>query len=122
MPNTVTEINIPIITAGEISGTVDRHIPDGKVGVGGINIMIDNEATGKETKLTSFNNGEFYYMGLVPGVYRAVIESEQLNRYGYASDPPSISFQIKTIAGGDNVSNLNFLIIPKPESEDKSTN
>ena len=122
MPNTVTEINIPIITAGEISGTVDRHIPDGKVGVGGINIMIVNEATGKETKLTSFNNGEFYYMGLVPGVYRAVIESEQLNRYGYASDPPSISFQIKTIAGGDNVSNLNFLIIPKPESEDKSTN
>ncbi|MCX6827579.1 MAG: hypothetical protein NTV06_10015, partial [candidate division Zixibacteria bacterium] len=112
-PNTVTEIAIPVVTAGEITGKVDRRIPDGKVGVGGIKVVVVNEGTGKETEITTFNNGEYYFLGLVPGMYKASPRTEQLSKYGYACDPPSISFQVKTVEGGDYIENVNFLIVPK---------
>lgn len=112
-PNTVTGITIPVITAGEITGMVDRKIPDGKVGVGGIRVIVTNQSTGKETEIVTFNNGEYYYLGLVPGMYKAEIDGTQLAKYGYASEPPAISFQVKTVQGGDYIDNINFLIVPK---------
>ncbi len=112
-PNTVSEINIPVVTAGEVTGLVDRNIPDGKVGIGGIRINVINEATGKITEITTFNNGEYYHLGLVPGMYRAYIDQNQLKKYGYISEPASRSFQIRTIEGGDYVENINFTIIPQ---------
>jgi hypothetical protein len=111
-PNTVSEINIPVVTAGEITGLVDRPIPDGKVGVGGIKVIVINETTGKITEITTFNNGEYYHLGLVPGMYRAYIDQDQLKRYGYSAEPPQRSFQVKTVEGGDYVDNINFTIIP----------
>jgi hypothetical protein len=112
-PNTVSEINIPVVMAGEVTGLVDRKIPDGKVGVGGIRINLMNEATGKITEITSFNNGEFYHLGLVPGMYRAYIDPDQLKRSGYVVEPAFRSFQVKTVEGGDYVDNINFTIIPQ---------
>lgn len=109
-PNTVTLINVPIVTAGEIAGKVDRVIPDGTIGVGGIRIKVRNEVTGKELDLTTFNNGEFFHLGLVPGLYRAYIDPDQLKRYGYISDPPYIKFQIRTIEGGDYFGETNFIL------------
>lgn len=109
-PNTVTAINIPVVTAGEIAGKVDRRIIGGSVGVGGIRLIIVNEMTGKETELVTFNNGEYFYIGLVPGMYRSYIDPKQLERYGYESDPPYSRFQVKAIAGGDYIGNINFLI------------
>ncbi|SYZ72892.1 exported hypothetical protein [Candidatus Zixiibacteriota bacterium] len=112
-PNVITDIQIPVVTAGEVTGTVDRKIPDGKVGVGGIKVMIVSEATGKELSITTFNNGEYYYLGLVPGMYRAYLDREQLEKYGYVSEPADISFQIKTVSGGDYIDKINFLIVPR---------
>ncbi len=112
-PNTVTLINVPIVTAGEIAGRVDRVIPDGTIGVGGIKIKVLNEITNKEYEIVSFNNGEFFHLGLIPGLYRAYVDPQQLERYGYASDPPYIKFQIKTIEGGDYFGNANFILSPK---------
>ncbi len=112
-PNTVTDIQIPVVAAGEVTGTVDRKIPEGKVGVGGLKLKVVNEASGKEFEITTFNNGEFYYLGLVPGMYRAYIDPEQLEKYGYISTPPDISFQVKTVSGGDYIDNINFTISPK---------
>ena len=109
-PNTITEINVPIVTAGEVSGRVDRKIMDGTVGVGGIKIFIVNEVTGKEIEMTTFNSGDFFYLGLVPGMYRAYIDPEQLENYGYVSKPAYSRFQIKTVEGGDYVGNVNFVI------------
>jgi hypothetical protein len=116
-PNMVTEINVPIVTAGEIAGSVDRQIPGATVGVGGIKITIINETTNKETELTTFNNGEFFYLGLVPGLYRAYIDPEQLERFGYISDPPYIKFQIKSISGGDYFGNAKFIIKGSSDKE-----
>jgi len=112
-PNIVTEINVPVVTAGEVAGKVDRKIPEGIVGIGGIRVFVVNEVTGKETELITFNNGEYFYLGLIPGMYRAYIDPGQLDKYGYLSEPASRRFQIKTVEGGDYVDNINFVIIPK---------
>ena len=111
-PNTVTMINVPIVTAGEVAGKVDRVIPDGTIGVGGIKVKVLNEVTGKEMEIVTFNNGEFFHLGLIPGLYRAYIDPEQLERYGYVSEPPYVKFQIKTIEGGDYFGNANFILTP----------
>ena len=112
-PNTITAINIPVVTAGEIAGKVDRKIKDGSVGIGGIRLIIVNEITGKETELITFNSGEFFHIGLVPGMYRAYIDPKQLERYGYESEPPYNRFQVKAVTGGDYISNINFIIEAK---------
>jgi len=109
-PNTVTAINIPVVTAGEIAGKVDRKIKNGSVGIGGIRLIVVNEKTGKETELTTFNSGEFFYIGLVPGMYRAYIDPKQLERYGYDSEPAYNRFQVNAVAGGDYIGNIDFMI------------
>lgn len=111
-PNTVTNINIPIVEAGEIAGVVNRVIQEGKIGVGGIRIIVVNEATDKETKISTFNNGEFYHLGLVPGKYKAYIDRDQLSKFGYKSEPSEIPFEVRTISGGDYVRDINFTIVP----------
>ncbi len=111
-PNIVTKVNIPVVEAGEISGAVNRGIPDGKIGVGGMRIIVVDDVTGKETKITTFNNGEFYHMGLVPGKYKAYLDREQLNKFGYKSQPSEIPFEVKAVSGGDYVRSVDFLIIP----------
>jgi hypothetical protein len=112
-PNSVTGINVPIVTASEVTGTVQRQLLGDKAGVGGIKVKIINEINGKEVIISTFNDGEYFYLGLVPGMYRAFLDAEQLAAYGYISDPPSISFQVKTAEGGDYVENINFVIKPR---------
>ena len=112
-PNTVTSINVPIVTAGEISGTVKRSTAGDSVGIGGIRVSVENVVTGKETMITTFNDGEFFYLGLVPGMYKVIIDRRQLEKYGYQSSPVERTFQIRTTEGGDSVENLNFLLTPK---------
>ena len=72
-----------------------------------------NEMTGKITEIITFNNGEFYHLGLIPGMYRAYIDQDQLEKYGYISEPAYRSFQVKTVEGGDYVENINFIIKPQ---------
>jgi len=111
-PNTITSIDIPIVEAGEITGVVNRIVKDGKIGAGGLRVVVVNEETGKETKITTFNNGEFYYLGLVPGKYEAHLDQDQLSKFGYKSEPGEIPFEVRTISGGDYVKDIDFTIVP----------
>ncbi|MDH4155957.1 MAG: hypothetical protein OEW00_01595 [candidate division Zixibacteria bacterium] len=112
-PNTVTGINVPVVTGAEVQGVVQRQIPGALVGLGGIRIKITNEQTGKDIEVISFNNGEYFYLGLVPGMYRAEIEPEILQRYGYTVDPTFRTFQVSSVQGGDIVENIDFVLIPE---------
>ena len=109
-PNSVTSIYVPIITAGEVSGMIEREVENGKIGVGGVRIFVINEQTNKKTEILTFNNGEYFYLGLPPGMYRAEIDKEQLSKSGYKSQPESIPFQVKTVENGDFVDNINFIL------------
>lgn len=113
-PNVVTAIQVPIVTAGEISGTVVRKTLVSETGLGGIKIEVVNTASEAVTEITTFSNGEFYYLGLVPGHYRAYIKAEQLSAYGLASEPGEIEFEMQAVERGGSVGNIDFIVSPKP--------
>jgi hypothetical protein len=63
--------------------------------------------------ITAFSNGEFFYEGLVPGLYKAYIDPEQSAKYGYQSEPQSIEFEVQPSNTGRPNDNINFLLVPK---------
>jgi len=112
-PNVVTSIDIPLVIGGEVSGFIQRKTLDGEVGIGGIKIMFLNMTTESMTEVSTFNNGDFYYLGLIPGRYRAYIDNEQLETYGYMSEPGDIEFEIEMVDGGAIIEDINFKLVPK---------
>jgi hypothetical protein len=112
-PNVVTTVDVPIVAASDVSGMVYRETSQGKFGLGGIRVKLLNITRDIITEVTTFNNGEFYYLGLVPGSYRAYIDQEQLAQYEYTTAPESIQFEIKPSAKGTSVQNLDFSLVPK---------
>ncbi len=111
-PSVVTEIEVPIVAASEISGSVKRLVGQGQAGVGAIKVMVLNISKDVLTEITTFNDGAYYYLGLLPGSYRAYLDPDQLARGGYKSQPESIEFDIKPMAGGQPVENVDFLMVP----------
>lgn len=109
-PNMVTEIQVPIVTAAEVTGTVARETDLGTAGIGGVRVVLYNVSKETITEITTFNDGEFYYLGLLPGTYRAYIDPGQLERYNYTSDPPSREFTVQPVAGGAVVDDLSFVL------------
>ena len=116
-PNVVTTIEVPIVQASEVGGSVKRVVGGGLSGIGGFKIVLLNVSKDVVTEVTTFNDGVFFYLGLLPGSYRAYIDPEQLKRYGYVCDPPAIEFDIRPIAGGETVENLDFTLSPAPTTE-----
>jgi len=112
-PNMVTPIRVPIVTVSEISGTVRRQMGESRVGIGSIKVQVMNLTTGSSTELTTFNNGDYYYLGLIPGRYRARINPEQLEAHGYTTEPEVVDFEVEATEGGTYVENISFLLTPR---------
>lgn len=115
-PNVVTAINVPIVIAGEVTGFVTRESEAGDAGQGGINVVFYNLAKESLTEITTFSNGEYFYLGLIPGKYKAYVSPEQLQRLGYRCEPESLEFEMEVVKGGAIVSDLNFKLIPLDEN------
>ncbi|MDD5425467.1 MAG: hypothetical protein PHN52_03140 [candidate division Zixibacteria bacterium] len=111
-PNVVTGIDVPLVMGAEVSGYVQRRTAEGEVGIGGVKIIFLNMTTESVTEVTTFNNGDYYYLGLVPGRYRAYIEPEILEKYGYTVEPGDIDFEVIPQEGGAIIDNINFSLIP----------
>ncbi len=111
-PNMVTSIKVPVVTASDISGSIRRTTDVGPVGVGGIKLVIFNISRDIMTQVATFNDGEYYHLGLLPGRYRAYVEPSQLESYGYKSTPQSIEFEIKPEPGGSTIEAIDFLLSP----------
>jgi hypothetical protein len=120
-PNIVTAIPVPIVAAGEISGQVIRKTLMSESGLGGIKIEVVNTASETVTEITTFSNGEFYYLGLVPGQYRAYVKPEQLSTYSLVSDPATIEFEMKAVETGGSVGDINFTLAPQTPAVDNPT-
>lgn len=111
-PNVVTGIDVPLVMGAEVSGYVQRRTAEGEVGIGGVKIIFLNMTTESVTEVTTFNNGDYYYLGLVPGRYRAYIEPEILEKYGYTVEPGDLEFEVVPQEGGAIIENINFSLIP----------
>ncbi len=120
-PNVVTAIQVPIVTASEVSGKVDRQVGSIATGIGGIKVMLMNLSKERLTELMTFSSGEFYYLGLVPGSYKAYIDQAQLLKYGYKSEPEFIEFEVKPIEGGSSIEHIDFRLVPAGVNEPATT-
>jgi hypothetical protein len=114
-PNVVTSVEVPMVTVSELSGSVWRSTNAGKVGIGGIKILILNMKTESLDEITAFSNGEYFYEGLVPGTYRIYIDPSQLAHYGYLADPEVIDFEVKPEDAGTIKQNVDFVLYPKEQ-------
>ena len=112
-PNMVTAIDIPIVVAGEVSGIVSRKTSKGQAGLGGAKLVFINLSSGTKTEIQTFNNGEFYYLGLIPGKYRAQLDKFQMDSYGYVSSPEYIDFEVESSDTGAVVENIDFMVVPR---------
>jgi hypothetical protein len=112
-PNVVTAIDVPIVSASEINGTVVRTTPGGgTTGIGGVKVIIINTSRDVLTEIATFVDGEYYYLGLLPGTYRAYIDPAQLQRLGYVCTPESAEFEIRPREGGEVIDNIHFVLSP----------
>ncbi len=112
-PNMVTAINVPLVIASELTGQINRRTEYGDVGIGGIRIVVVNLSKDIMSEINSFTDGEYYYLGLLPGSYRVYLDPAQIEKYGYVSQPESIEFEVKAIEGGTTIEDINFLMLPK---------
>lgn len=112
-PNVVTSIKVPIVTASELSGRVQRRLGAITTGLGGFKVFVMNLSKETLIELPTFNSGDFYYLGLIPGSYRVYLDKKELDKYGYISDPPYIDFEIKPIEGGSFIEDINFILSSK---------
>lgn len=113
-PNVVTAIELPVVMVSEAGGRITRQVDSLTAGVGGIIIILMNLDRETVTELTSFSSGDYFYLGFIPGSYRAYIDPRQLENLGLRSEPASIEFVIKPIQGGTVIENIDFLLIPNP--------
>ena len=111
-PNIVTTIDVPLVASSEISGQVSRQVGEMQTGQGGIKLILINLSDESVIEITTFSNGQFYYLGLVPGSYRLYIDSQQLEKYGYRSEPNGVEFEIKPIKGGTSIDDIKLQIVP----------
>jgi hypothetical protein len=111
-PNMVSTIDVPVVTASDIMGSVKRQTDAGDVGIGGVKLTIINLSTEVVSELTTFNDGDFYHLGLLPGQYRAYLDKETLTAYGYRSEPESREFEVAPIPGGTSIEHIDFRLLP----------
>jgi Arc/MetJ-type ribon-helix-helix transcriptional regulator len=112
VPNVVTAIDVPVVVSSEVSGRVQRRIDSLTAGQGGIRVMVLDLAKESVTEITTFSNGEYFYLGLIPGSYRAYIDREQLAKLRYSSQPEAIEFEVKPLEMGTSIEDIDFLIVP----------
>jgi len=116
-PNMVTAITVPLVITGEVEGMVRRRTAAGDIGQGGLKVELYNLDKEAATEVTTFSNGDFFYLGLIPGRYRAYIAPDQLGRLGYTTEPKFIEFEMEAVQGGGLVSGLDFVLISIAEPD-----
>ena len=117
-PNQFKRIYIPIISVGEISGTIYKNKNNSLSGIGRILVKIfKKDGTNAVAEVLSESDGFINYMGLEPGEYVARIDSAQLNNLDFTSKPQKIDFTIKSLTDGDIVEGIDFVLDDKKIKE-----
>ncbi|MFH1851863.1 MAG: hypothetical protein ABIA75_05925 [Candidatus Neomarinimicrobiota bacterium] len=112
-PNRYKHIDVPFYITGVIGGQVVRRGTTGPEPVGGLRlhlIGIDNDL---DKTLNTFSDGSFYSMEIPPGQYEISVDITQLDFLGVRSNPEKQFFEVKALAEGDFIDNLNFVLSGK---------
>lgn len=119
--NMLKDIEIPVIVAGEASGTVTLEEEGIKRGQDRIIVNFYNDKMLPAGRLLTEQDGYYTLFGLKPGNYLVRIDTAQLRRLGMTSEPDSIPFTVRAGLEGDIVEGLDFnlkkIIPPVKEQE-----
>lgn len=110
LPNQFNVVHVPVEVLGEVSGMVYLEEGNQQRGLGRILVSILNEQGQEVAQLLSEGDGYFFYLGLAPGTYRAVIDADQLERLNMTASPRITEFEIKVDEFGDIVDTLEFVL------------
>lgn len=112
-PNKMQLIEVPVSIAGEVTGTISGVAAKQKV-PGRVTLNIYRKGTWV-AKTVSESDGYFSFLGLAPGSYTAMVDSEQLSRLQLTASPASIKFEIEKSVEGDVVGNIDFKLYQSSE-------
>ncbi len=109
-PNMLKLIEIPVIIAGEASGTVTIEKNGATTGIGRMIVNFYNKNQKLAGRTLTEEDGYFSFLGLPPGKYNARIDSGQLRKLEMTSFPDSVNFNITANIEGDYVDGLDLTI------------
>ncbi|MBN1107683.1 MAG: SPOR domain-containing protein, partial [Bacteroidales bacterium] len=107
-PNILKTIEIPVIVAGEATGTVSVTQDSVTRGIGRIIVGFYNSENEQAGKALTESDGYYSYLGLTPGEYVVKPDTAQLRKLGMTSEPEVHKFSITSGIDGDIVDGLDF--------------
>lgn len=112
-PNQYKRIEIPFYRSGVIDGSVSL-LRDGQVdGQGGIRLFIKGKDNNFNETVRTFYGGGFYAMDIPPGKYTIEVDPSQLAFLGMVHYDGIREFEIRSLADGDFVEDLDILLVPE---------
>ena len=106
-PGTTAEVDFPIVSTGEIDGTVFRIWPEGPGSVAGVVVQLVGGDGGVVRELETAYDGFFLFDFVAPGTYKLRISPEQMQTLGLGVD---IEYDVEIDGGGTIVSGQDFVL------------
>jgi hypothetical protein len=117
-PNRFRAIDIPLYQTGVIDGVVFLEKDGESQGQGGLRLILLKEGETEGEVIRTFSDGGYYSYGLLPGKYTLEVDPKQLEFMQASSNPGKLEFEIKALADGDYLEEMNIILtINLPESK-----
>lgn len=107
-PNRFQTIDIPVVVVGEINGRVYRK-QDGK-GMAGLIVRFEQTDGDFRDSTITFDDGEYFYLGLPPGHYAVSLDEEQSRVLGLEPEQSRFEFEVRAGREGDFIDGVDFLL------------
>lgn len=121
-PNQYKAIEIPFYLSGVISGRVMRKQNGELNGLGGLRLYLESQDNDEAIRdfseeIRTFSDGSYYLHEVPPGKYNLFIDPSQLEFLNAVSDPDTMQIEVESLAEGDFIENLNFIVTPKMDEQ-----
>jgi hypothetical protein len=104
-PNSFLSVDVPVVVGAEISG----YVLEGYEGLAGFPVSLRNLTTGRTSMLTTFSDGAFYQIGVLPGEYEIGVPEEFLEQIDAAATTLQIS--IPEGFGDKRIEDMTILVV-----------
>jgi hypothetical protein len=113
-PNRFRAIDIPLYQTGVIDGVVFLEKDGESQGQGGLRLILLKEGETEGEVIRTFSDGGYYSYGLLPGKYTLEVDPKQLEFMQASSNPGKLEFEIKALADGDYLEEMNIILTINP--------
>lgn len=118
-PNQYKPIEIPFYLSGVISGRVQQKKDSTLKPLSGVRMYLESnfkkesDRDSIQKEIRTFSDGSFYTYEVPPGKYNLFIDPDQLDFLDAVSKPDTMQFEVESLAEGDFIEGLNFVVYPK---------